>query len=57
MDNRRKFTRLPVQLSARYSNADEEEWKECAVINISHEGMCVGVYAQDKIEMYTILQL
>jgi len=57
MEDNRKFTRLPVQLNARYSEGDKEEWKDCSVINISHEGMCVGVYSQEKIEIYSILQL
>jgi hypothetical protein len=57
MEDNRKFTRLPAQLSARYLKADKEEWKDCSVINISHEGMCVGVCSQEKTEMCSTLQL
>ncbi len=57
MEDNRKFTRIHAQLSARYSKADKEEWKDCSVINISHEGMCVGVCSQEKLEIYATLQL
>jgi hypothetical protein len=54
MEDNRKFTRIPAQLSARYSKSDKEEWKDCSVVNISHEGMSVGVYSQEKIAIYSI---
>ena len=57
MEDNRKFTRIPAQLSARYSKSDKEEWKDCSVVNISHEGMSVGVYSQEKIAIYSTLQL
>jgi len=57
MEDNRRFTRLPIQLSVRYSKADKQEWTNCFVINISHEGMCFGVYSKEKIEIYSTLQL
>jgi len=39
MEERRKFKRFPVQLRARYLRENEEEWKDCTVINIGRGGM------------------
>ena len=57
MDERRRYKRFPVQLITRYLEDDKDEWKECAVTNISREGMGIGVYSREKIHMNSILQL
>lgn len=57
MEEKRKYKRFPVQLITRYLEDDKDEWKECAVTNISREGMGIGVYSREKIHMNSILQL
>ena len=57
MDERRKYKRFPVQLVARYQKEDQEEWKECSVTDISREGMGIGVYSRESIQVGSILQL
>jgi len=57
MDEKRRYKRFPVQLTARYLEENKDEWKECSVTNISREGMGIGVYSQEKIHRGSILQL
>jgi len=57
MDDRRKYKRFPVQLSAQYLGENGKKWKECSVINISREGMGIEVYMREKIHVGSILQL
>ena len=56
MEDRRKYRRFPIQLSARYLEENEKEWKECSVINISREGMGIEVYVSERIHIGSILQ-
>jgi len=57
VDDRRKFIRFPVQLNARYSEENKEEWHECFIVNISREGMGIIVYSRKKIPFDSVLQL
>jgi len=57
IEDRRKFKRFLVQLSARYLEEFEKEWKGCTVINISREGMGIEVYLRERIHPSSILQL
>jgi hypothetical protein len=49
MDDRRKFLRFPLQLAARYTEANEDSWKECSVVDISREGMGVVIHSVEAI--------
>ena len=40
-----------------YLEKDKGDWRECAVTNISREGMGIGVYSREKIHVGSILQL
>ena len=57
MDDRRKFLRFPLQLDARYSEQNEEHWKECSVVDISREGMGVIIYSIEAIREGTVLTI
>ena len=57
MDDRRKYKRFSTQLIARYLSENEEEWKNCTVINIGRGGMGITVYVREKIPMGSSLQL
>jgi len=57
MEERRKYKRFPTQLKALYLDEKTEEWKDCSVTNISREGMGICVYAQEIINVDSILQL
>ncbi len=57
MENRRKFIRFPVTLKARHSEENADEWNQCAVIDISREGMGVIVYLKEKISLGSIIKL
>jgi len=57
MDERRKYIRFPVQLDARYTEKNEENWKECSVIDISREGMGISIYARDIISKDALLHI
>ena len=55
--DRRKYIRFPVQLIARYSEENEEEWHECSAINISREGMGINVYTFREIPLGTAIRM
>jgi len=57
VEDRRKFIRFPVCLSARYSKENQDKWNRCSVIDISREGMGVIVYLKEKIHLGSILNL
>jgi len=57
MDERRKYIRFPVQLDARYVEKNEENWKECSVIDISREGMGISIYSREMINRGALLWL
>lgn len=57
MEDRRKYKRFPTQLIARYLRENEEEWKNCTVINIGRGGLGITVYVREKIPMDSSLQL
>lgn len=57
MDERRKYIRFPVQLTARYAECDQENWKECSVIDISREGMRISIYSRERIEQGALLKI
>ncbi len=57
MDDRRKFIRFPVRLSARYSKENQDKWNQCSIINISREGMGVVAFLKEKIRSGSILNL
>jgi len=55
--DRRKFIRFPVRLSARYSEENNEDWKQqCSIVNISREGMGVTVYLKTKLSLGCMLK-
>jgi hypothetical protein len=55
--DRRKYLRFPVRLSARYSEENKEEWiGQCAVVDISREGMGLVVYLNDKLPLGCLLK-
>jgi hypothetical protein len=56
MEDRRKFKRIPVQVSARYLWASKEEWINCSVTNVSREGMGIDVILQERMHPGEILQ-
>jgi len=56
MEDRRKFKRTPVQVSARCLWASKEEWINCSVTNVSREGMGIEVHLQEKIPPGEMLQ-
>ena len=57
MKDRRKFIRFPVSLSARYSEENNEDWKQqCSIVNISREGMGVTVYLKTKLSLGCMLK-
>lgn len=49
MDDKRKFLRFPLQLGARYTEENEDNWKECSVVDISREGMGVVIHSVEAI--------
>jgi hypothetical protein len=57
MDDRRKFLRFPLQLSARYTEEHEDNWKECSVVDISREGMGVIIHSVEAISEGTLLTI
>ena len=57
VEDRRKFIRFPVRLSARYSKESQDEWNRCSIINISREGMGIFVFFKEKIDLASILNL
>jgi len=57
MEERRKYKRFPIELSAQYLKENEEEWKGCTVTNISRSGMGIIVYVQEKIPIGSSVQL
>ena len=57
MKDRRKFIRFPVRLSARYSEENNEDWKQqSSIVNISREGMGVTVYLKAKLSLGCVLK-
>ena len=57
MDERRKFLRSPLQLGARYTEQNEENWKECSVVDISREGMGVIIHSIEAVSAGTLLKI
>ena len=57
MEDKRKFKRFPVELSARYLKENTKEWKGCTATNISREGMGMIVYLREKIPLASSLKL
>ena len=56
MEDRRKYERFPVHLSARCLGSSKEDWADCSVTNVSREGMGIEVFLQEKINPGEILQ-
>jgi len=56
MEDKRKFKRFPVQVSARCIWASQEKWIKCSVTNVSREGMGIEVYLKEKIQSDEMLQ-
>ena len=56
-EDRRKYKRFPVELSARYQRDNKTAWKGCTVTNISRGGMGIIVYLQEKIPLESPLVL
>ncbi len=55
---RRNFIRFFSQLKARYRLKDVTgEWQECTIININRKGLCIRLYASEKIIAGTPLLL
>jgi hypothetical protein len=51
MENKRRLRRFAIQLNAQYCFDDREEsWKECTIIDATHEGMGIRFKAPEKID-------
>ena len=57
MDERRKFLRFPLQLRSRYTEENEDNWKECSVVDISREGMGVIIHLVEAIRKGALLKI
>ena len=57
MDERRKYIRFPVKLTARYAEKNGGNWKECSVIDISREGMGISIYSRESINKGASLRM
>jgi c-di-GMP-binding flagellar brake protein YcgR len=57
MKGRRKFSRVPAKLKAQYRSEEEEEWKECTVIDISQSGMGITFLTREKIIVGSTINL
>ena len=57
MDDRRKFLRFPLQLRARYTENNGNNWKECSIIDISREGMGVIIHSIEAINEGVLLKI
>jgi len=61
MDRRKKerriFDRYSTKLKAQYRSEEEEEWKECIVIDISQRGMDIIFLTHEKINEGAIIHL
>jgi hypothetical protein len=57
MDDKRKYRRFPILLTANYLEEDKGDWHECSVTNVSREGMGVGIYSRERIAIGSVLQL
>ena len=57
MEEKRKFKRFPIQLSARCLRDDKKEWKGCYILNISRDGIGIEFQGEKKLRLGSILQL
>ena len=57
MEEKRKSKRVPVKLKAQYHLKGKENWKECNVIDMSHEGMCITFLTHEKIDVGSTIHL
>ncbi len=57
IEDRRKYKRFPIELSARYVKENDRGWKGCTVTNISRGGIGIIVYLQEKISEGALLKL
>ena len=58
MEEKRRFSRFPSQLKARYFVKEEERsWEDCTIINISRKGMSIKFLARGKINVDSIIHL
>ena len=57
-EDKRKSRRFAIDLSAKYLLGENpKEWKGCAIINISREGLGIEVYLKEKIPVGTTLKM
>ena len=58
MEDKRKFKRFSIDLSARYLlGGNPKEWKGCSVINISREGIGIELYLRERIRIGSTLKI
>ena len=57
MEERRKFLRFPLRLGARYAQENEDNWKECSVVDISREGMGIIIHSVAAISKGALLKI
>ena len=57
MEDKRKYKRFTIELSARYLKENTKEWKGCTATNISRDGMGIIVYLQEIIPLASSLKL
>ena len=57
MEERRKTARFITKLKAQYRLKDEEDLKECTIINVSREGMGITFQTRDRIKVDSTIHL
>ena len=59
MEERRKFGRSATDRKAQYRLEEEKDWKECTVMDLSHEGFGINLpnLSREKIGVGSTIQL
>jgi Tfp pilus assembly protein PilZ len=51
MEERRKYDRYFTKIKAQYRLKEEEDWRECTIINLSHRGMNITFQTSEDINV------
>jgi len=57
LEDKRKFIRFPIQLSARRLRGGKKEWKGCYIFNVSRDGIGIDFQGEKKLRLGSIMQL
>jgi hypothetical protein len=57
MEEKRIFARIKTTLEAQYHTEEEEEWKDCQVIDVSQIGMGIKFLTREKNIVGSIIHL